>query len=190
MKSKDTIEMNRSARTDFERMKSVLACASKDPTRYAITKVLIKREAQGITVTATDGRRLRIDHFMIDAVPGVYDIKVNSGSAVFLMKNREKLTFPKTEQVIPSLDPVDAYALEGTGGRFVLWASSALGCLIDPELIALGDHEKVTLYIQRKSPDISPAVMKNEQTLLVIMPYRVTEQWGQQLEEFRTAKAA
>lgn len=190
MKTKDTIEMNRTHRTDFERMKAVLACASKDQTRYAITKVLVKREASGITMTATDGRRLRIDHFMIEASAGIYDIKVNSGSGIFLMRNKEKLTFPKTDQVIPSLDPMDAYALEGTGSRFVLWASSALGCLIDPELIALGDHEKVTLYIQKKSPHLSPAVMKNKETTFVLMPITLKEPWMQQLDELRTAKAA
>lgn len=190
MKSKDTIEMTRSNRTDFERMKAVLACASKDQTRYPITKVLVRKVAAGVTVTATDGRRLRIDHFMIEAAAGIYDIKVNSGSGIFLMKNREKLTFPKTDQIVPSLDPMDAYALEGTGGRFVLWASSALGCLINPELIVIGDHEKVTLHIQRKSPHLYPVVLKNDRTVFVLMPLTVKEPWMQQLEEIRTVKAA
>ena len=109
MKNKDTIEMNRTNRLDFQRMKLLLACASKDPTRSIINKVLVKKAAAGVTITATDGRRMRIDHFMIEAAAGIYDIKVNSGSGIFLMRNKEKLTFPKTEQVIPSLDPLDAY---------------------------------------------------------------------------------
>jgi hypothetical protein len=190
MKTKDTIEMNRTNRIDFQRLKAVLACASKDPTRYAITKVLVKKAVAGVTITATDGKRLRIDHFDLEAVAGIYDIKVNSGSGIFLMRNKEKLTFPKTDQVIPSLDPMDAYALKGMGSRFVIWSASSLGCMLSPELIALNDDEGVTLYIQKKRPDISPAVMKNDETTLVIMPYHVTENWGQELEHIRMAKAA
>jgi hypothetical protein len=173
MKQNDTIEMTRTIGTDFHRMKSVLACASKDPTRLVINKVLVKKEAAGITVTATDGRRLRIDHFDLEAAAGIYDIKVNSGSGVFLMRNKERLTFPNTNQVIPSLDPQDACALTGMGRRFVLWASAAQGCMINPELIALEDDEKVTLYVQKQRPDLSPAVVKNQKTTLVVMPVTV-----------------
>jgi hypothetical protein len=184
-----TIELTK-AHPDFHRLKAVLVCASKDPTRPVINKVLVKKAETGVTITATDGRRMRVDHFDIEASQGIYDIKVNSGSGIFLMQNKEKLTFPKTDQVIPSLDPLDAYALEGTGGQFVLWASSALGCMVNPDLIALGDHEKVTLYIQKKRSDLSPAVMKNDQTTFVLMPLTLKEPWMQQLEEIRMAKAA
>ncbi len=190
MRTRDTIEMTRSNRTDFERLKAVLACASKDQTRYPITKVLVKREAAGVTITATDGRRLRIDHFMIEAAAGIYDIKVNSGSGIFLIRNKERLKFPDTNRVIPSLDPNDAYAIKGSGKSFVIWVSSSLGCLINPELITIGDYEEVTLYIQKLRPDLSPAVMKNETTTLVIMPPKHPEPWIQQLEEIRTARAA
>ncbi len=190
MKTRDTIEMARTSRTDFQRLKSVLACASKDPTRYAITKVLVKKEAAGVTITATDGRRLRMDHFDLEATAGVYDIKVNSGSGIFLMRNKERLTFPNTEQVIPSVDMQDAYALKGRGSRFVIWSASSLGCLIDPELIAIGDEEEVTLYVQKKRPDLSPAVMKNKTTTFVLMPINSTEPWRMELEQIRTAKAA
>jgi hypothetical protein len=76
------------------------------------------------------------------------------------------------------------------GSRFVIWSASSLGCMLSPELIALNDDEGVTLYIQKKRPDISPAVMKNDETTLVIMPYHVTENWGQELEQIRMAKAA
>jgi hypothetical protein len=184
-----TIELTK-AHPDFNRLKAVLVCASKDPTRPVINKVLVKNSGENITITATDGRRLRTDVFTIDAVAGIYDIKTNTAGSVFLMRNKEKLTFPKTDQVIPSLDPLDAYALEGTGGQFVLWASSALGCMVNPDLIALGDHEKVTLYIQKKRSDLSPAVMKNDQTTFVLMPLTLKEPWMQQLEEIRMAKAA
>ena len=190
MRTKDTIEMTKANRTDFERMKSLLACASKDPTRLVINKVLVKKAVTGVTITATDGRRLRIDHFDFEAAAGMYDIKVNSGSGIFLMRNKEKLTFPRTDQIVPSLDPHDAYALKGMGKRFVLWASAAQGCMINPDLIALNDDEGVTLYVQKKRPEISPAVMKNAETTLVIMPFTVTEPWRMELETIRTAKAA
>jgi len=190
MRTKDTIEMTKANRTDFERMKSLLACASKDPTRLVINKVLVKKAVTGVTITATDGRRLRIDHFDFEAAAGIYDIKVNSGSGIFLMRNKEKLTFPRTDQIVPSLDPHDAYALKGMGKRFVLWASAAQGCMINPDLIALNDDEGVTLYVQKKRPEISPAVMKNAETTLVIMPFTVTEPWRMELETIRTAKAA
>ena len=190
MRTKDTIEMTKANRTDFERMKSLLACASKDPTRLVINKVLVKKAVTGVTITATDGRRLRIDHFDFEAAAGIYDIKVNSGSGIFLMRNKEKLTFPRTDQIVPSLDPHDAYALKGMGKRFVIWASAAQGCMINPDLIALNDDEGVTLYVQKKRPEISPAVMKNDETTLVIMPFTVTEPWRMELETIRTAKAA
>lgn len=190
MKTRDTIEMTRTNRIDFQRMKLLLACASKDPTRMILNKVLVKKAAAGVTITATDGRRMRIDHFDIEAAAGIYDIKVNSGSGIFLMRNKERLTFPKTEQVIPSLDPHDAYALKGMGKRFVIWASAAQGCMINPELIALNDDEGVTLYVQKKRPDISAAVVKNAETTLVLMPFTVTEPWRMELETIRTARAA
>jgi hypothetical protein len=190
MKLNDTLEMTRTNRTDFRRMKRLLSCASKDPTRPVINKVQVKKTESGITITATDGRRMRTDRFDLEAAPGIYDIKVNSGSSVFLMKNREGLRFPKTEQVIPSLDPQDAYALKGPGKCFVVWAAAAQGCLLDPERIALAEDEAVTLYVQKLRPDLSPAVMKNADTLFLLMPCRVKEAWGQQLEQIRTARAA
>lgn len=187
---KDTIEMTRNNRTDFARMKSVLACASKDMTRYAITKVLVRKAESGVILTATDGRRLRMDHFDMEASAGLYDIKTNSGSSIFLMRNKERLTFPKVEAVIPSLAPKDAVALNGTGRRFVLWAAAAQGCMITPELVELPEDEAVTLYIQREHPEISPAVVKTDQTTLILMPFRVEEAWVDELRHLRMAKAA
>jgi hypothetical protein len=190
MKLNDTLEMTRTNRTDFRRMKRLLSCASKDPTRPVINKVQVKKTESGITITATDGRRMRTDRFDLEAAPGIYDIKVNSGTSVFLMKNRERLKFPDTGRVIPSLDPQDAYALKGPGKCFVVWAAAAQGCLLDPERIALAEDEAVTLYVQKLRPDLSPAVMKNADTLFLLMPCRVKEAWGQQLEQIRTARAA
>jgi len=51
---------------------------------------------------------MRMDHFMVEASAGIYDIMINYGSGIFLMRNKEKMTFPKTERVIPSMDPHDA----------------------------------------------------------------------------------
>ncbi len=97
------IELNsKMNRHDFQRMKLLLACASKDPTRLVINKVLVKKSETGVTLTATDGRRMRVDHFDLEAAQGIYDIKVNSGSSIFLMKNRDGLKFPDTDRVIPS----------------------------------------------------------------------------------------
>jgi len=48
----------------------------------------------------------------------------------------------------------------------------------------------VTLYVQKKRPDISPAVVKNDETTMVLMPFTVTEPWRMELEAIRTAKAA
>jgi len=190
MKLNDTIEMNRKNRIDFRRMKRLLACASKEPTRRISNKVQVKKTESGRTITANDGRRMRTDRFDLEAAPGIYDIKVNSGTSVFLMKNRERLRFPDTGRVIPSLDPQDAYALKGPGKCFVVWAAAAQGCLLDPERIALAEDEAVTLYVQKLRPDLSPAVMKNDETLFLLMPCRGTEAWYQELEAIRTAKAA
>jgi hypothetical protein len=184
-----TIELTK-AHPDFNRLKAVLVCASKDPTRPVINKVLVKNSGENITITATDGRRLRTDVFTIDAVAGVYDIKTNTAGSVFLMRNKERLTFPNTSQVIPSMDPNDAYILEGSGKRFAVWASAALGCMLDHELIAIRDDEKVILCIQKNRPDISPAVMKNDETVFVLMPITITEPWRTEIETLRSAKAA
>ncbi len=97
------------------------------------------------------------------------------------------MKFPNHKQVIPSLKPKDAYFLKGTGSRFVLWASAALGCRLDPSMIALADHEKVTLYIQKDRPELSPAVLQNDRTTVVVIPYRVTEPWVRELDALKKA---
>ncbi len=174
-------------RSDFLRMRSLLSCLSSDATRPILHYVQVETNEDGVTATATDGKRLRSDRFSIEASPGLYEVKANTARGVFLTKSRSQMTFPNHKQVIPSLKPRDTYMLKGTGSRFVLWASAALGCRIDPSMIALSDHEAVTLYIQKDRPELSPAVLQNDCTTVVVMPFRVTEPWARELDELRRA---
>lgn len=185
----NTIEYtkDRHNRADFDRLRSVLACASKDAGRHVITKVLVEKDEEGIIVIATDGRRLRSDRFNLEAEPGIYDIKANSGKSVFLTKCEEELVFPNHRQVIPLSDNEHAYALRGTGKQFVLWATAALGCWLDPKLVELGEDEVVSLFIQRDTPDLSPALLVNESTTLVVMPLRLDQPWVREVAAIRSA---
>ena len=185
-----TIELrNKENKDDFRRMKSVINCASKDPTRPVLHHVLIEtgKDEETIQVTATDGRRLRTDHFDFEASPGTYEIKACSTKGIYLVKSKQKLKFPDHRQVLPSLRAKDVHQLTGRGNKFVLWASAALGCRIDPALIEFAEDVSATLYIQKKSPELSPAVVQNDQTTLVVMPTRCTESWAQELETLRKA---
>jgi hypothetical protein len=187
----NTIEVTKEKhnKADFARLRSVLACASHDPARYVISKVKVEKHEEGITIIATDGRRLRCDRFDMEAEPGLYDIKVNTARTVFLTMCKEELVFPNHRQVIPRHGKDDAYALQGTGGSFVQWATSALGCYLDPALIELGEDEEVTLYIQKHDPCLSPALLVNDTTTLVIMPIRMDSEWVGQIEEIRLEMA-
>ena len=180
----NTIELKneRQTKADFARMKSVLACASKDSTRHVITKVLVEKDEDGINVIATDGRRMRRDRFNLEAEAGIYDIKVNSAKSVFLTQCQEELIFPSYRQVIPISTGAAVYTLEGVGRQFVLWATANLGCWIDPKLVAMGDDEAVTLHIQKIDPKRSSVLVSNETTTLVVMPMMLDHHWIQQLE--------
>jgi len=85
----------------FTRMRSVVACASKDSTRPAINLVLVEAVKGGIVVTATDGKRLRSDKFKIKAEPGLYEIKTSNAKSVFLAESTGKLVYPTYERAIP-----------------------------------------------------------------------------------------
>jgi len=176
-------------RADFARLRSVLACASTDPARHVISKVLVEKDEDGIAVIATDGRRLRSDRFNLEAEPGIYDIKANTGKTVFLSQCGEDLVFPNHRQVIPNSDAEHAYELQGTGKRFAQWATAALGCYVDPDLIELGPDEEITLHIQKAAPDLSPALFVNDTTTLVVMPIRVEREWSGQIEQIRLEMA-
>jgi hypothetical protein len=190
MNNQTTIEIHKGQRDNFRRMKSLLTCVLTDPTREVIRYVSVEKDGDGILVIGTDGRRLRTDRFEINADAGLYEIKANTAQTIYLTKSELGLNFPNWKQIVPSTDECDAYVFKGHGKRFVLWVTAGLGCYIDPELIALHDEEDVTLYVQKLRPDLAPAVMQNETTTFVVMPYRVTEKWGQDLESIRNAKAA
>jgi hypothetical protein len=185
----NTIELtkDRYNRADFDRLRSALACASKDSTRRAITRVLVESDEEGITIIATDGRRLRTDRFNLEVTAGLYEIKLNTGKRVFLSESSEEGGFPNHRQVVPSSAPEHAYALRGTGKQFVLWATSALGCWLDPKLVELGEDEKVSLFIQRDTPELSPVLLVNDTTTLVVMPIQVDQPWVREIEAIRSA---
>ncbi|VGO13401.1 hypothetical protein PDESU_01958 [Pontiella desulfatans] len=183
MNSMIELNNNKHTKPDFTGLKSVLACTSKDPTRHVLSKVLIETDGDdGITITATDGRRMRSDRFNLEAEPGLYDIKVNSAKAIFLTRCQEELTFPSYRQVIPNHTDDAAYTLNGNGKQFVLRACAGLGCWVDPKLVQLGDDEAVTLHIQKIDPKRSPVLVTNETTTLVVMPMMLDHYWIQQLE--------
>ncbi|VGO14435.1 hypothetical protein PDESU_02996 [Pontiella desulfatans] len=186
----NTLELknDKHTRADFARMKSVLACASKDSTRHVITKVLVEKTETGITIITTDGKRMRSDSFNLEAEAGIYDIKINSAKAVFLTQCEEGLVFPNYRQAIPDHTDEAAHSFTGTGSRFVLWVASSLGCYLDPKLIALADDEFVTLHIQKDNPNLFPVVLKNDQTTLVVMPYRIDKHWEQQIDAILTER--
>jgi hypothetical protein len=185
----NTIELtkDRHNRADFDRLRSALACAAKDSTRRAITQVLVEKDEKGITVIATDGRRLRTDHFNMEGMAGLYEIKLNTGKSIFLSESSEEGVFPNHRQVIPDSDSEHAYKLRGTGKQFVLWATSALGCWLDPKLVELGEDEKVSLFIQRDTPECSPVLLVNDTTTLVVMPIQVDQPWVREIESIRSA---
>jgi hypothetical protein len=180
------VKKDRHNRAIFDRLRSVLACASKDSTRRAITRVLVEKNEEGVTVIATDGRRLRTDRFNLEVTAGLYEIKLNTGKRVFLSESAEEGGFPNHRQVIPSSHHEHAYALRGTGKQFVLWATAALGCWLDPKLVELGEDEKVSLFIQRDTPELSPVLLVNDTTTLVVMPIQVDQPWVREIEAIRS----
>jgi hypothetical protein len=183
----NTLELikDRHNRADFDRLRLTLACASKDSTRDVITRVLVETNEDGVTITATDGRRMRSDRFLIEAEAGIYDIKVNSGKLVMLTKCSEELVYPNYRQVIPNSEPENAYALHGTGKQFVLWATSALGCYLDQKLVEVGDDETLTLYINKVDPLRHPVLLVNDSTSMVVMPFTVDSTWSREVEAIK-----
>jgi hypothetical protein len=187
----NTIELtkDRYNRADFDRLRSALACASKDSTRHAITKVLVEKDEDGITVIATDGRRLRTDRFNLEVEAGIYDIKVNTGKTVFLSECTEELVFPNYRQVIPAVEEEQAYRLKGTGKNFVLRACSVLLCWLDPKLVELDEDEDVELFVQRSKPSLGAVMARNGTTTLVVMPLRLDQPWIRDLEAIQRERA-
>ena len=193
MKRKKTLiefTSTRETRSDFNRLRSLLMCVSDDPTRKALHQVLVEsiEDEEGMMIlTATDGRRLRSDRFELDASPGTYEIIANTAKGAYLAKSRKKVNYPNHRQVIPSTSPESTHCLKGTGKNFVVWAASALGCMLDVKLLAIREDEEVTLSIQKEQPNLSPVVLKNEKTTFVLMPVRPEAPWVHELESLRQA---
>jgi hypothetical protein len=156
--------------SDFCRMRCVLACVGKDRMRPALRKVLVEKDKGGVAIVATDGVRLRKDFFAIRAAPGLYDVRVNTAKAIALEPSRELLRYPDYKTAIPSCGGRDVYAVSGKGPRFVMWVGAALGCYVDPMLMALGGDEKVEVFVKKIDAGASPLVVRNERSLLIVMP--------------------
>lgn len=169
-------------KADFNRMRTLLKYASNDPTRQALHYILVEANEHTATLTATDGRRLRSDQFELEAKAGLYEIKTNTAKMIYLVKSSCEYTFPNYKQVIPDVSADKAYALNGTGSNFVLWASAGLKCRISPELLAVNDEESFTMYISKEAPSISPVTLINDTTTVVVMPIRVTDEWADQMD--------
>ena len=170
---------------DFLRLRCVLACIGKDPVRLVLNKVLVEEVRGGVTIVASDGARLRRDRFAMRAAPGLYDIRTNTTKAIRLEPCREPLKFPDYKKAIPSCGEKSAYVVSGTGSRFVMWAASALGCCVDPKLMALGDEEKVEVFLQKNKTGMSPVVARNSKSLLVIMPVQLDDGVAEKLGRFQ-----
>lgn len=186
---KNTIELIRTKQNagDFRRMKKLLECASTDPTRDVIRYISVEKEEDAIRMIATDGKRLRADLFKIEAAPGLYEIKANTGQMIFLTKSCSRMKFPDWRQAVPSAMESDVHAFTGCGHNFIIWVTAGLGCLIDPKLIALAEEEEVSLLLQKNDPGQHPALMQNETTLFILMPIRATEPWYERIRQIRRA---
>lgn len=170
---------------DFQRMRCVLACIGKDKMRPELHRVLVEKAGGGITITATDGIRLRRDHFGIKAEAGLYEIGVNNSREVRLVPSKLLVRFPDYRKAIPSTDAKSAYKVSGKGRRFAGWVGSALGCHVDPALIALGKDEAIEVFVQKADGAASPLVMRNGTTLALAMPMKLDDGIGEALDSIQ-----
>ncbi|RKX44214.1 MAG: hypothetical protein DRP64_06950 [Verrucomicrobia bacterium] len=56
---------------------------------------------------------------------------------------------------------------------------------LDPALVTLGDDESITLYVQKCAPELSPALLKNKDTTMVVMPFKGADGWSRELETIK-----
>ena len=183
----NTIEITKKeSKADFARLRSVIACLSKDPTRAVINLLLVEKAQDGVIITATDGRRLRSDNFDFQVEAGLYEVKTCNAKSIFMVQSSEKSAYPNYEQIIPPHGEHSAYTLNGQGKMFVLWAASALGCYLDPKLVEVGEDEEVSLFIQKKSPHLSPALVRNKTTTFVLMPISTHWPWAYEIERIKS----
>jgi hypothetical protein len=156
--------------SDFHRLRCVLACVGKDRMRPELQRVFVEAAKGGVYAVGCDGKRLRRDLFKLKAEPGLYEIEINNSREIRLVPSKVLLRYPDYRKVIPKCGDHDVYAISGKGSRFVMWVGAALGCYVDPMLMALGGDEKVEVFVKKTDAGASPLVVRNERSLLVVMP--------------------
>ncbi|MFA5687811.1 MAG: hypothetical protein WC959_01465 [Kiritimatiellales bacterium] len=190
MFGRNIIELSsKTHKQDFQRLRAVVSCVSTDIKRMELNCVHVTKEENGILVTAVDGVRLRSDRFLLKTSPGAYGVKINNTQRIVLVKLSGKVKCPEWRRVVPSTEKADAYAIEGIGKHSAVWASAALGYMLNPAMVALTDEEKATLLVPRDKSSRSPVVLKNEKTLYLQMPVRVNEKWIQTVEQIKSKAA-
>jgi len=170
---------------DFQRMQCVLSCLGKDRMRPELHRVLIEAAKNGVYVIGCDGKRLRRDLFKLKAEPGLYEIEANNSRVIRLVPTKVLLRYPDYRKVIPKCDGRNAYAVSGKGSRFLMWVGAALGCFVDPKLMAFDDEEKVEVFIQKTDGGTSPLMVRNDYTLTIVMPMTLDDGIGEQLDRMQ-----
>ena len=171
--------------SDFYRMRCVLACVGKDRMRPELLRVLVEKAKGGVTVVGCDGTRLRRDFFTMRAEPGLYEVRTNTSKTIYLEPSTVLVRYPDYRKVVPKCDGRDVYAISGKGSRFVMWVGAALGCYVDPKLMALGDDEMVDVVIQKADARTSPVLIQNDKSLLIVMPMKLDGGVGEQLDRYQ-----
>jgi hypothetical protein len=171
--------------SDFQRMRNVLACCGRDRMRPELRGVLIEKFKGGVYAVGCDGMRLRRDFFAVKAEPGLYEIEVNNSRVIRLVPAKVLVRYPDYRKVIPSVDAKSVYSVAGKGRRFAGWISSALGCHVDNALIAMGDDESVEVHVQKTAGATSALVMRNDRSLIIVMPMTLDDGISEQLDRMQ-----
>jgi hypothetical protein len=150
----------------FDRLAICLKYRSTDPQRPNIHGVKIEG---GVTV-CTDGQRLRADTLpILDDVPdGVYDVIKTGKEVVFVPVER---TFPDWQQILPDLENAQL-TFPACGAINPVFVAARCGCYVNPANVETVKHESFNLYF---FGPLEPVVLKNEQTLIVLMPMRIDD---------------
>lgn len=182
-----SLHMTNSPKTecDFNRLRYVLSCISSDQNKPELKRVKIEKSGAGVTIVATDGRRLRKDYFGFHMAPGIYDIKKNTKTTVQISQCLEELHYPFYRHVIPTFDSDKGLSFEITGKPEALWACAASGQYLDPDLLEIGNHETFELKVPSSSHP-EAALLANEHTTFVIMSMKASEEFKKQLKSVRS----
>lgn len=170
----------------FARLKQVLACRADDSERMFLNMASVEQKGRGITITATNGKSLRQDKFNLKADPGIYAVQNDADQEIKLLKKQDVCLFPDYASCIPKYTKKNCYSIEGSGPRFVTWAAAVLGVFLDPSLIHLEPNEYITVYVL-KQPE-SAVMIKNHQTLMIVMPMKINDSWVDALERINRKK--